>query len=145
MSVGVERLDQDHRRLLEITGQIENAVVSGAANVEIGQLLDSLIDYAEGHLRREEFLMEGLGYEDYGPHRTTHDVFRRWIVDFKERYISEGDPGISESVLEYLNNWWINHILKADMEYKNLFSARKAEVDALLAAFDAENPKAASV
>ena len=143
MSVGVEALDADHRHLLDITATLEEAVEGGASGMQVGELLQELIDYADTHLSREEYLMEKLGFEDTTPHIATHDVFRRWISDLHARHAGEDVCTLSSKVLDYLNNWWINHILKSDMEYKHFFSANAGKIEGLLKEWEKTHQSAA--
>lgn len=108
-SVGNLELDKQHKKLLDIIGQVTRA--EGRQD-----LLQSLVDlnqYASDHFSDEEAVLEKCGYEDFEQHATLHEEFISQIGIFLTAPDLE-----KKKLLSFLHHWWINHILVEDMTYK---------------------------
>ncbi|MCB2102084.1 MAG: hemerythrin family protein [Rhodobacterales bacterium] len=115
MSVGMEALDQDHRKLIDMILRLEAARSNDRAALR--EILDSLIAYAEYHFFREESVMEACGYPDVETHRAIHRQFAERVYGWHADDL-DGDPVARDSVLDYLKDWLRHHILLEDMDYR---------------------------
>src|SRR5450432_1139107 len=71
MSIGVESIDDDHRRLIAIISRFHELADGG----RIGAMRDTLADlrhYATGHFAREEELQRKAGYPLAAAHAAQH-------------------------------------------------------------------------
>ncbi len=122
---GVERLDTQHRRLIEIMDRIAS-VVHGTGNATILPFIyTDLKAYAKYLFHIEEILMRKCDYIDYNQHIEMHEEFIRAL----EKYLGqeEGDPiENAEKMIEYLQNWLFDHIL---IEDRRTVEALKASSD----------------
>ena len=118
-SIGVADIDAQHRRLLELLNTL-NALdprhspqARRAGNVM--KLLDSFNEYAAYHFLSEEALMREHieANEDTVKHIVAHRSYWSIISTFKKRF-QQGDEKVNAELVEYLNRWWINHILETD-------------------------------
>jgi len=120
-SVGVAEIDTQHKRLLELLNKVNalnpdrssSAVRSG----EVLRLLDSFNEYAAYHFLTEEGLMREHieASEDTVKHVVAHRSYWSIISTFKKRF-EQGDEKVNGELVEYLNRWWINHILETDQQ-----------------------------
>jgi len=53
--------------------------------------------------------------EDSVKHVVAHRSYWSIISTFKKRF-EEGDEKVNEDLVEYLNRWWVNHILETDKQ-----------------------------
>lgn len=63
-SVGVERLDAQHRKLFDYFNQLDAAMQKGRGREVIGQVLANLASNTREHFRQEEDLMRRAAFPD---------------------------------------------------------------------------------
>ena len=122
-SVGVERLDRQHQRIISvINALIEKPRVFGAS-VAIADVLAELNSYVSEHFLLEEQLLSENGYPGLIQHSKKHTEYGERIADFCMKTV-EKDKNVPEELLNYLGEWWIGHILHEDMQYKRFFEEK---------------------
>lgn len=122
MSVGVARLDDHHRRLIDLANQLGEAIAAGDTEQVTGAVLGELIRYVYYHFGEEERLMEAVGYAELAAHRQHHRAMADHVRALETRF--DGDPGavVTADLQAYLANWLINHIRSEDLLYKPALS-----------------------
>ncbi len=85
-TVGVESLDTDHKVLISLINQLDDAITAGNPRATVQRVLDALYDYTVYHFSREEALMRACGYPDYDAHVRIHATLRTQVADIRERY-----------------------------------------------------------
>ncbi|MDD2699926.1 MAG: bacteriohemerythrin [Sideroxydans sp.] len=98
LNVGIEVIDQQHRRIVEYINQLDGARSNGMSNEEIAWLLNDLVDYTISHFGFEESLQEEANYPFLASHKKVHELFAKRIADFQKR----NDNDYVESVKTYL-------------------------------------------
>lgn len=122
-SVGIESIDNDHKKLIHLINNLQTAVNYKTDRQFEKQTLDEVIDYTKYHFSREEKLMEEHGYPDFVPHKQQHEKMIAKVNEFVEAYEKEED-GAVESLLKYLKLWLINHINGTDQEYSEFLISK---------------------
>lgn len=117
-SVGDDKLDDDHIVIISLINQLDETKLSGPDEAAIGPILRALIGYAVGHFRREEELMSRGRYPGFEKHLDEHHLLEEQLQELHDEYEASGDPAISQEIMELLNFWILDHILKCDMGYK---------------------------
>jgi hemerythrin len=117
-SVGVESLDADHRMLISLLNQLDEAVRHGEPRETVRRVLDGLLDYSDYHFAREEALMAACAYPDLEAHKRTHRTLRAQVADIRERYVRNPETIHAREVLIFLKNWLSAHILGRDKLYQ---------------------------
>lgn len=118
--VGIDLIDNEHRRLFEIIADVDKVIHAELLHDkydEIMRLLGELKDYTEFHFNDEEALMERIHYPNLDFQRRAHNAFIERLVEINLSELDDMDDNQQEYLLElmaYLQNWLINHILKAD-------------------------------
>lgn len=141
MSVGVARLDRDHKVLVALINRLADAgddragggdrdrgpgaparVDPGAEeagrNKVMADVLETLVAYTVFHFCREEAVMEACGYPQAAAHHEEHvaltEEVRDWERRFREnpRLVEQGD------MLLFLKGWLNHHILLQDKAYR---------------------------
>ncbi len=125
MSVGIEIIDSDHKKLFALVNRV-GELIDGGDRPNLLKSLDELLDYTRYHFQREEQLMRDAGYPGYDAHaRIHHDVTAKvaqWIEDLRS-----GKARPDQAVLDFLVNWLVNHVLREDMRYKPFLLAPAAK------------------
>ena len=122
-SVGNEVLDADHIVIISLINQLDETKLSGRDEAAIGPILRTLIGYAIGHFRREEELMQHGHYAAIARHLDEHHLLEQQLQELHDEYAATADPAISQEIMELLNFWILDHILKCDMGYKGRLAA----------------------
>lgn len=124
-SVGVPRLDAQHKVLIRIINQLEEERRTGGLIVAV---FAELRRYVKEHFMDEEVMLEAAGYADLEEHKVGHRQFEEWLTSIEMVYNSGGASAyyIAESVHEFLKDWLITHILAKDMAYKETLTATVA-------------------
>jgi len=121
-SVGVVRLDADHRLLMGMINQLCEAWQAGKDGLVLDKLFDALLVYADVHFAREEAVLEALGYEGLAEQRTAHAALKAEVVAFRARHLNAARPeALTAETAHFLRSWLLDHILGEDRKYKSLF------------------------
>ena len=123
-SVGVRELDQQHQQLIKLLNRL--ILAQGTINTHsetISDILMAMTRYAQAHFKSEERLMEAYGFPGLEDQKKEHRDFRKKTVSFSTATFYGVDE-IPESLLEYLVDWWVHHILEDDMAYRSFFQEK---------------------
>jgi hemerythrin-like metal-binding protein len=115
-ATGIQSIDDDHRRLVELIDQLYTAMSQGRAKDILQDIISGLIDYTKVHFKREEVFMKSVGFSDFDNHKSTHDAFIRKVKDFQQQ-LEQGKTNISIEVITFLRDWLLVHILNVDQKY----------------------------
>nr|CRH05258.1 Putative bacteriohemerythrin [Candidatus Magnetococcus massalia] len=111
--VGVEILDTQHQEFFRRLDSLSQAIFKDAEETRAAMDFFSL--YVEEHLSTEEALMEKHGFSNRAAHIKLHHQFRDDVVAFREYFSSDDySPGLAVNMLNYLGEWFQEHILKVD-------------------------------
>ena len=117
-SVGIDSIDQQHRRLVNLINQLHTAVSYSTGEEFEREALDELVDYTKTHFSYEEGLMEQNGYPDFEPHKAQHEQMIQKVNEVLAEYKEDQDAAMKDA-LDYLSDWLINHINGTDKEYSS--------------------------
>jgi len=116
MDTGIDLIDNDHKKLISLINQLQNATQYKVDDNIIDQIMDDLINYTKYHFEREEFLMRTNQYPGYEDHKNLHEKMIGKMSECMKEYKSNPDNTIDDA-LNFLKNWLINHIKGDDREY----------------------------
>lgn len=132
-SVKVQEIDRQHQRLIELINQLHEAMKEGnrrktmASAVDeldtMAAVLDELKDYASHHFSTEEGYMLEYGYPEYAPHKELHGQFADRVQTFQQDF-NQGQALFSVEILEFIKDWWRQHILNVDKKYAPFFNEK---------------------
>jgi len=117
LETGVAEVDEDHRNLVRLINELDTMLSQGVDPARFGSVIDTLIDYAENHFRREEEMLERLGYPDIVGHVESHAGFGHRLGAMVAGCIIEPGPDSIARLRDHLHSWLIDHILLEDMRY----------------------------
>lgn len=117
-SVGIDSIDQQHKRLINLINQLHTAVDYSTGPEFEREALDELVDYTKTHFSYEEGLMEQNGYPDFEPHKAQHQKMFKKVEEVLSEYEKDQDTAMANAA-EYLKQWLINHINGTDKEYSS--------------------------
>ena len=114
-------IDDDHKCLIGLVNEMESTQPDRIPP-ELGLILVRLGIYVQVHFEREERLQVAAGFTDADGHQRRHrsilhrlDAMR---LDFEKPKDRQQTEAFRARLRSFLNNWLIDHILKADLAMK---------------------------
>ncbi len=124
-SIGIQEIDDQHKKLIEIIVSIERAIELQRGWREIVYGLVDLKVYAKRHFEFEEALMRMYGFNEAARHTEEHQYFFTRLAEIESKSIYD----LAESeLLKFLRDWLKNHILGEDRGYAEHILAGAAVV-----------------
>lgn len=123
MSVGVDVLDGDHRRLLDLFNALLRTGVSKKSKDDLSALLKDLQDYVDVHFTREEQYMDRYGFPDAAAHKAAHRYFIDELAKLQQDFEGSDVMMLRIDLILLLKEWFIEHIQSTDMQYKPYMTA----------------------
>jgi len=112
-SVGVKRIDIQHKKMLGMIGDLEDSVNLGTSSKLLGNTIKFLVDYIRYHFADEEELMERFNYSELDFQRERHHEFIQKVTSVLQD-LKAGKGVDVLHVMQYLIDWNVDHILKND-------------------------------
>jgi hemerythrin len=121
--VGVELIDEQHKRLFEIGNSayelMNNNIILDKYD-RIVQILEDLRQYAAYHFKCEEEYMLSISYKKYFSHKVEHEDLIKKLnaINFEE--IDENQDQYIKDLLAFIFDWILDHILTKDKLIKTI-------------------------
>jgi hemerythrin len=115
LNVGIDVIDQQHRRIVEYINQLDDARSNGYSREEIGYLINDLVDYTISHFGFEESLQEEAKYPFLKSHKKVHELFTQRVSEYQAKF-NKGED-VSKALNSLLVTWLFNHIKRDDVDY----------------------------
>jgi len=116
LETGIPVIDAQHKRLVAIINELNDALKAGRRDEVMGTIFDELVAYTETHFSCEEKLLASRDYEDIENHRREHRVFTDQIKMDRDSF-NAGVWDFEQRFLDYLREWLMNHIMVSDQAY----------------------------
>ena len=114
LNTGIQVIDDQHRRIVEMINQL-HAAQTGGSQLVVAEVIDELVDYTMSHFAFEEELMEEAGYPFCAAHKRVHEVFGKRVSEYRMRFQSGED--VTDELRNMLSRWLFNHIRGDDNAY----------------------------
>jgi len=114
LSVQIQEIDEDHRKLVELFNILSHSVAEGDATNYIEAVLDELLSCTIWHFRHEERLMLKYAYENFLEHKKEHQELIESARKLQQKFLQEG-KSLSNEDIKLLEHWLVGHILGTDM------------------------------
>ncbi|MGO4555579.1 bacteriohemerythrin, partial [Stenotrophomonas sp. 2YAF22] len=85
LNIGIDVIDQQHRRIIEMLNHLHVAQTS-LQRAAVGEVIDEVVDYTMSHFAFEEELMEEAGYPFCAAHKRVHEVFIKRVSEYRMRF-----------------------------------------------------------
>lgn len=117
MSVGISRIDEEHRLLLALIDRIGEATKKKSPRSEIAAIFDRLIDYTEKHFSYEEQLFKQFAYPKAEEHMLEHKNLTEQVLGLNR----DRNSMLPENLSDFLLDWLKVHIMGSDKQYVDFF------------------------
>ncbi len=113
LSVGVEEIDTQHKKLVQLINGLHDHMLAGDASDIMGKVLDRVIEYTVFHFGTEERLMSEYDYPQSPLHKLEHQKLVSTATDLQNK-LKSSQAHITMETMNFLRDWLQNHILKTD-------------------------------
>jgi hemerythrin-like metal-binding protein len=120
-SVKIPEMDQQHQKFFNLLNKVHLYNETQERDPEfLNELFRDLFAYVLTHFDDEEKLLEQTGFPGLELQKKQHQHFRDQLVKLREQYINS-QATIPQSVLTFMRDWFMNHVLEFDKEYGKYF------------------------
>ncbi|PHR83935.1 MAG: hypothetical protein COA59_09860 [Colwellia sp.] len=132
MSVGIDAIDDDHKKIIAILAKLTSAEHGETSEQTINAIFTELEHYVILHFAKEEALLEQACYAELMAHKASHQNFIEQLPELKQEWLTKDCLACSEKITTFLHHWIVKHILVEDLDYvqcvnKFFSSANKAK------------------
>jgi len=130
LSIGIDKVDDDHKHLIELINKLMRAIENDAPKNEILKFFDELEAYTHYHFKREESFMLAHCHPKHmakyiGHHQKQHRYFTGKLPKLKEKLIHTTSKSASFDIVEFLLRWLLDHIINEDLKLAQCFEEEK--------------------
>ena len=113
---GNDMIDEQHEQLFGHINNLLRACGEGKGRVELGRVVQFLIDYTEEHFSAEERLQDKYKYPDRENHKRYHEVFEHALREMADELEREGATvTLVGKINKSVGDWLVNHVKKQDV------------------------------
>ncbi|MCX8167243.1 MAG: bacteriohemerythrin [Candidatus Micrarchaeota archaeon] len=120
LSVGVPSLDEQHKKLVKLINDLNEAMKNGKAKEVLGKILKELLDYTKYHFSTEEKYMAQVNYVASETHKLEHQQLIKKALALENDF-KNGKATITIDVINFLKEWVSKHIMGTDKKYSSAF------------------------
>lgn len=125
LSVGVEIIDSDHKKLVAMVNELHDAVKAARGKEVLGKVLDGLVAYTKTHFGHEEAEMARTKYPQTAEHTKEHVSLTKQVLDVQKKYQAGNTAVLSMEVMAFLRDWLLKHIQGSDKALGTFLTAQK--------------------
>jgi len=121
LSCGISSVDEEHKRLFELTNTFVQALYAKREQEVLQGIFDELLEYTRVHFKHEEAIHEKYDYPSREKHRREHQELTE-----KVRTLSKSRSFIfSKNLVDFLYSWLREHIVGSDTAFSAYLFQRK--------------------
>lgn len=117
LSVGVDKFDQEHQKLVELLNKLSDAMQAGRGPDVLGDILDEVLAYTASHFKHEEQDMERYAYPAMAAHKKEHADLVEKALGVQAKLRQGASATLSFEVLNFLKTWLVGHIQGSDKKF----------------------------
>jgi len=115
---GIQMIDEEHAMLFEIADRLYNLLNDQFIPDKYDYILEvigELKAYAKKHFADEEEYMEKINYKRMFTQKIQHAEFIEKMDSYHPDVIDANQKDACLDILEFINNWLVEHILENDL------------------------------
>ena len=128
-SLDIDAMDNEHILLIEKMNILSDRLETDLTKTDRSALVaafDDLLSYTKKHFSDEEKFMESFGYAELVTHRKIHLDLLNKVGTFAQSV--ENGTVDAEALMDFLNDWLVNHIMNNDRKYASYFKINGARL-----------------
>lgn len=124
LSVGIDSVDEQHKKLVNMINALNDAKLTGGSNELLGKIFSGLAAYTQKHFAYEENMFAEYGYSDSVEHKKQHNELIAQVVELKEKFMENPQGTMNDELMLFLKRWLTNHIMRTDKEYSEFLISK---------------------
>ena len=113
-NMGIPIIDEQHRGIVTTINSLHYFIQNGHGDEIIAPTLNILLEYTKIHFNAEEKLITEADYPALEKHKELHKKLVEKTKIIAVEVDIKNDPTM---VLDFLKDWWLNHINVEDRKY----------------------------
>jgi len=122
-NIDVKEIDNQHRGLFDLISKLFTSRLYEPDGKYFLLTLDKFVEYAQVHFATEERYMQEAQYPKFAEHKREHELFIAQASKL-EQDVENKEPDIENKTLDFLKDWYLDHILGTDRELEEPFHAK---------------------
>jgi len=123
-NLGIHIIDEHHRGIVSTINSLHFGMQNNYIKDTLVPIIDMMHDYTRIHFQIEESFLEKIDYPDAKRHHDLHRELTFRLNETGRHSILDKDP---YKFLDFLKNWWIEHICTEDLHFRNYILSTAAE------------------
>lgn len=115
-SVGMNEIDSQHKVFIILINELQKSIASKRPIVDIQKVYNALSKYVDEHFSYEEDILKKHSYPFIKEHLEEHDKFRLYLIKLNQNILNNKNTD-AKVLFNFLQNWFVNHILHSDKKY----------------------------
>lgn len=111
--VGVRKIDQQHRRIVDVLNELYDLQDSKKSPKRMQRVFQSLRDYIEEHFETEEEYIAAHGCTGADVQKREHESFVDTICSYQKDFLKQ-KPLALINLFNYIWDWFAHHIVVVD-------------------------------
>ncbi len=116
-SVGLDTIDEDHKKLLSVTRELVELLEQGKSPDDILPFVHTLIGRTHFHFEKEETIFTEAAYSESETHIKRHQILMDQVEALVHKCAHPLSEIESQAVIKFLKKWILMHILLEDRKY----------------------------
>lgn len=137
-NIDYKEIDAQHKVLLDLLNELIDLAGGSGHPEQITGIFHRLYEYVLTHFSTEEGYMRACNYPRLAEHEALHASFIQKMVELNNAFDPE-DPHLLDETLDFIKTWYIDHILKADLDYAPTLKHYHSEAPIRAVLFDFDN------
>lgn len=121
LRLGVDEIDEDHRKLVKLFNMLNHAVMEGESTEYLAAILEELINCTAWHFSHEERLMLKHRYAEIDEHKAEHRELIETARELGQSILQADKSGVDQHI-QFLERWLTEHIFTTDMRLATYLS-----------------------
>jgi hemerythrin len=121
-TLGIGEMDRQHEVLVIILDDLYTHIYLRKNREDLKRILDRLSRHVKSHFANEERYFDLFRYDNSAAHKKEHIDLLEKTADFNRRF-NEGKDEITEALLDFLEDWMLDHVDRMDRKYVACFRA----------------------
>ena len=116
LSVGIDSVDSQHKKLIGMINELNDAMGKGKGNDALGKIFGDIVSYTATHFAHEEKHFGLYKYPDEAKHKAEHAELVKKALELQATY-KGGTLAPTLATMTFLKDWLSTHIMKSDKAY----------------------------
>ncbi len=118
-ALGIGSVDREHKKLLELSERLINAIMLNTSEKDIHKYMDQFHKAAVAHFANEEKYLHETNYANTPHHMEKHAKLIEQLAEIKEQ-VHQNKESERTSLCDFLRRWALAHILLEDRKFASL-------------------------